>query len=43
MSPLRKVKIFYHKGHKGISQRTQNIVMQDNFFVTFVYALCSLW
>ena len=43
MEPLRKAKIFYHKGHKGFSQRTQNIVKQHIIFVNFVWTLCSLW
>ena len=43
MSPLRKALLFYHKGHKVISQRTQNIKYQHittcalcAFFVYFV-------
>jgi len=43
LSPLRKVKIFYHKGHKGISQRTQVLMLQTNIFINFVPTLCSLW
>ena len=36
MSPLRNVKMFYHKVHKEISQRAQSVVIQTFLFVTFV-------
>jgi len=40
---VSKVKILYHKGHKGFSQRTQSIVKQCIIFVSFVWTSCSLW
>ena len=36
LSPLRNVKMFYHKVHKEISQRTQSVVIQIVFFAFYV-------
>jgi hypothetical protein len=43
LSPLRKVKILYHKVHKVYSQRAQSAIKQTICFVTFVKTLCPLW
>jgi len=40
---MKKLKSINHKGHKGLTQRSQKTEIYDFTFVYFAPTLCALW